>query len=148
MIQGTTKQTQTHYFNEKQGTTKSPYHHMGRVGGVNIITAYIQTPRFSGDSPKEIQPSNKGISFGEEGAGKRKIEAQAQFDVNCIVSYSFGCFASTKLYKRLEPIGSNGAAGWAGLQAKDRIAIAMNSSPSVLVFSTTGEYSSMCIFAP
>ena len=55
-------------------------------------------------------PSNKEISFGEKGAGKRKIEAQVQLDVNFIVSCCFDSFTSTKLHKRLEPKGSDGAA--------------------------------------
>ena len=69
----------------------------------------ITTPRSRGASPKEIQPSNQGISFGEKGAGKRKIEAQARFDVNFMASCRFDCFNSMKPYKRLEPRGSNGA---------------------------------------
>ena len=84
---------------------------MGRVGGGNIITAYIQTPRLRGGSPKEIQLSNKGISFGEKGAGKRKIEAQARFDVNYIVLCCDDRFTSMKPYKRLEPKASDGAVG-------------------------------------
>ena len=82
---------------------------MGR--DFNLKTAYIQTPRLRGDSPKEIQPSTKGISFGEKGAGKRKIEVQALFDVNFIVSCLFNCFTSMKPYKHLEPKGSDGAEG-------------------------------------
>ena len=77
----------------------------------NLKTAYIQTPRLRGDSPKEIQSSSQGISFGEKGAGKRKIEAQARLDVNFIVSCRFDCFTSIKPYKRLEPRGSDGAEG-------------------------------------
>ena len=69
----------------------------------------ITPPRSRGASPKEIQPSNQGISFGEKGAGKRKIEAQARFDVNFMASCRFDCFNSMKPYKRLEPRGSNGA---------------------------------------
>ena len=69
----------------------------------------IIPPRLRGASPKEIQQSNKGISFGEKGAGKRKIEAQARLDVNFIVSCRFDCFTSIRPYKRLEPEVSDGA---------------------------------------
>ena len=41
----------------------------------------INTPRLRGDSPKEIQQSNQGISFGEKGAGKRKIGAHPRLYV-------------------------------------------------------------------
>ena len=53
--------------------------------GFNIITAYIQSPRFSGDSPKEIHLSNQRICFGEKGAGKRKIGAHRRFYVYLLV---------------------------------------------------------------
>ena len=53
--------------------------------GFNLKTAYIQTPRSRGDSPKEIQPSIKGISFGEKGAGKRKIGAPPRLYVYLLV---------------------------------------------------------------
>ena len=75
------KKTQKHYFTIEPRATKPPYPHMGRVGGVNIITAYIHTPRKRGDSPKEIQSSSQGISFGEKGAGKRKIGAHPRLYV-------------------------------------------------------------------
>ena len=97
---------------------KSLYSHIGRVGGVNIITAYIQTPRSRGDSPKKIQPSIKGISFGEEGAGKRKIEAQARFDVYYIVLCCDDRFTSMKPYKRLVPKASDGAVGGRDINLK------------------------------
>ena len=86
----------------------SPHRAGGR--GINLKTAYIQTPRSRGDSPKEIHPSNQGISFGEKGAGRRKIEVQARFDVNFIVSCRFDCFTSMKPYRHLEPKASDGAA--------------------------------------
>ena len=51
----------------------------------NGQTYRLITPRLRGASPKEIQQSNKGISFGEKGAGKRKIAAHRRFYVHLFV---------------------------------------------------------------
>ena len=87
--------------------------------GIKVYSLYtIIPPRLRGDSPKEIQPSNKGISFGEKGAGKRKIEAQARFDVYYIVLCCDDRFTSMKPYKRLVPKPSNGAVAGRGFNLK------------------------------
>ena len=54
--------------------------------GIKIDSLYMTIPpRLRGGSPKEIQQSNKGISFGEKGAGKRKIGAHRRFYVYLLV---------------------------------------------------------------
>ena len=66
-------------------------------------------PRSRGGSPKEIQQSNKGISFGEKGAGKRKIGAHRRFYVNFLVECRVISQFFAKTFKCHKPKASDGA---------------------------------------
>ena len=71
----------------------------------------IIPPRSRGGSPKEIQQSIKGISFGEKGAGKRKIGAHRRFYVNFLVECRVISQFFAKTFKCHKPKASDGAAG-------------------------------------